>query len=328
MVITKNSKLETRNSEKSPPAIFLMGPTASGKTMLAIKIAEHFPCEIISVDSAMIYRAMNIGTAKPASEILAQTPHHLIDIIEPTQRYSAAQFQEDALNLMEKISTRGKIPLLVGGTMLYFKALGEGLSELPDADHETRAVIDAMANESGWPAMHRELARLDPVIAARIEPTDPQRIQRALEVYYLTGKPMSEVQKEKSHSPFPYNVLRIALVPSDRALLHQRIAARFDAMLDAGLVDEVRNLRTLYPLQPNMPAMRCVGYRQAWHFLDKDYDLATLREKGIAATRQLAKRQLTWLRSMQGVTEFDCLAENLDSQVLNYLKTSIADIRP
>jgi tRNA dimethylallyltransferase len=328
MVITRNSKLETRNSGKLPWAIFLMGPTASGKTKLAMEISSRLPCELISVDSAMIYRCMNVGTAKPNPELLAKVPHHLIDIIDPTQSYSAAQFRQDALALMQDISARGKIPLLVGGTMLYFKALKSGLSDLPEANPQTRAVIDAMAKESGWPTLHRELARLDPATATRIEPNDAQRIQRALEIYYLSGKPMSELIRDNPGSELPYRLIRIALIPSDRAILHRHIAQRFDAILEAGLVEEVRDLRHRYSLKPNMPAMRCVGYRQAWQYIEKEYDSKTLRDKGIAATRQLAKRQLTWLRSMNGVREFDSLIPGTEKHVIDFLRGALEGCDP
>ena len=289
-----------------------------------MEIAARLPCELISVDSAMIYRYMNIGTAKPEQDILTQVPHHLIDILDPTESYSAAQFCADALTHMKDISMRGKIPLLVGGTMLYFKALATGLSDLPEAHPQTREVIDAMAKESGWPTLHRELARLDPTTAARVEVSDVQRIQRALEVYYLTGKPMSEIIRDNPGNELPYRLTRIALIPSDRAVLHQRITQRFDAMLKAGLIDEVNHLRSRYALKANMPAMRCVGYRQSWEYLEGEYDRSALREKGIAATRQLAKRQLTWLRSTADVHEFDSLAPRLNMQVIDLIREVLA----
>ena len=301
-----------------PPAIFLFGPTASGKTALAVQLVEQLPCEIISVDSALIYRQMNIGTAKPDAETLRQAPHRLIDIRDPDESYSAAQFRADALSEMAEISSRGKIPLLVGGTMLYFKALRDGLSELPRADASLRAEIEVRAKCFGWPALHAELAVLDPVTAARLPPTDAQRIQRALEVCRLTGRPLS-AQQGGEKSALPYRVIAIGLEPADRKRLHERIAARFDAMLTGGLVDEVRTLRHRFLLAPAMPSMRCVGYRQAWQYLDGEIDAATLREKGIAATRQLAKRQLTWLRAMQDVTRIDCLAEDAAAQALRHL---------
>ncbi len=298
-----------------PPAIFLMGPTASGKTNVAVDLVQRLPLEIISVDSALVYRHMNIGTAKPDAATLSLAPHHLIDIIEPTERYSAAQFCHDAQRLMAEISARGKIPLLVGGTMLYFKALREGLSGLPEADQDVRAELDARAAEIGWAAMHAELARVDPETAARLQPTDPQRIQRALEVYELSGEPMSRLMAREAPTPLPYHVLPIGLMPSDRAVLHQRISDRFDAMLAAGLIEEVTWLRTHYALNPLMPAMRCVGYRQTWQYLDGEFDHALLRDKGLAATRQLAKRQMTWLRGMSDSVLMDCLDERLTQRV-------------
>jgi tRNA dimethylallyltransferase len=303
-----------------PPAIFLMGPTASGKTGVAVELVQRLPCEIISVDSALVYRDMDIGTAKPDAATLVQAPHHLIDILDPTLSYSAAQFRQDALRLMAEITARGHIPLLAGGTMLYFKALQQGLNDLPQADPATRAAIDAMAAESGWPAVHAELARIDPATAARLNPADAQRIQRALEVCYLTGRPMSALLEEETVADLPYRILALALLPSDRAVLHQRIAQRFDAMLAQGLIVEVAQLRRHYELDLSLPSMRCVGYRQAWQYLDGEYDLPTLREKGIAATRQLAKRQLTWLRGMEDVVAFDCLQQDLPAAVFDWLR--------
>ncbi|HSQ04510.1 MAG TPA: tRNA (adenosine(37)-N6)-dimethylallyltransferase MiaA [Burkholderiales bacterium] len=300
-----------------------MGPTASGKTAVAVALAKALPCEIISVDSAQIYKSMDIGTAKPDAELLKSAPHHLIDIIEPDERYSAARFRDDALALMREITEREKIPLLVGGTMLYFKALLEGLSELPEADPLIRLVIDTMAAEQGWPAVHARLRSIDPETAARLDPNDAQRIQRALEVYQLTGRPMAELLKKPKYVYFPYRPIKISLVPSDRNVLHQRIEQRFDAMLAAGLVQEVRKLLEDYALEPDMPSMRCVGYRQAWQHLHREIDLAELREQGIAATRQLAKRQLTWLRAMEGITEFDCLVEGLEDLVLEYIRREL-----
>jgi tRNA dimethylallyltransferase len=295
-----------------------MGPTASGKTGLAVELVQRLPVEIVSVDSALIYRGMDIGTAKPDSETLARAPHHLVDIIEPTQSYSAAQFRADALRLMEEITARGKVPLLVGGTMLYFNALQHGLNDLPQADPDIRAQLQARAQREGWPAMHAELARLDPETALRIKPNDSQRIERALEICLISGRPMSELLREDRGEALPYRLLKIALAPSDRAVLHQRIAQRFDTMLEQGLVDEVRRLRANYPdLQENLPSMRCVGYRQAWQFLDGRQDLPAFREQGIIATRQLAKRQLTWLRGMADTHEIDCLSNHyIDSLMI------------
>lgn len=304
-----------------PTAIFLMGPTASGKTGVAVELAQTMPVEIISVDSALVYRDMNIGTAKPDAHTLAMAPHHLIDIIPPNQAYSAAAFRHDALRLMANITARGNIPLLVGGTMLYFKALREGLSSLPEADAAVRAGLDTEIAQHGIQHLHQQLAQVDAETAARLHPTDTQRIQRAMEVYRLTGQPMSTLLKQKSNSELPYRFLSIALIPSDRAVLHQRIATRFKHMLEQGLVDELRALRQHYYLHPNLPSMRCVGYRQAWQYLEDEIDQAQLLETGITATRQLAKRQLTWLRSMPNNIELDCLAPDLAQQV----RTTIAD---
>ncbi len=273
----------------------LAGPTAAGKTAAALAIADALPVEIVSVDSALVYRGMDIGTAKPSAAERAQAPHHLIDILDPAQSYSAAQFLADATQLIEEIRARGRLPLLVGGTMLYFKALFEGLDAMPPADAAIRAALDAEAAARGWPALHAELARVDPVTAARLPGGDAQRIQRALEVFRLTGRPISSFHRERGEALDAPPLL--ALEPASRAWLHERIAQRFMQMLDAGFVDEVRRLRARGDLHPGLPSMRCVGYRQAWEALDAD-DLAALPERGIAATRQLAKRQLTWLRSM------------------------------
>jgi tRNA dimethylallyltransferase len=303
------------------PAIFLMGPTASGKTGAAVYLQSKLPVEIISVDSALVFKDLNIGTAKPDAATLAAAPHHLIDMIEPNSAYSAANFRSDALRLMADITARGKIPLLVGGTMLYFKALSEGMSGLPEANPEVRARLDARAALIGWPAMHENLALRDPETAARLMPNDAQRIQRALEVFELTGETMSSLFKKQSNEALPYNVLKIALIPSDRSVLHQRIAVRFEAMLKQGLVDEVESLLKKYPqLTAESTSMRCVGYRQALEHLNGDYELAELRDKGIFATRQLAKRQLTWLRGMDDVLEIDCLQADLNSVVLEKIK--------
>jgi len=306
-----------------PPAILLMGPTASGKTAVALQLAATLPCEIISVDSAQVYKDMNIGTAKPDADTLKRAPHHLINVIEPHESYSAARFRDDALALMREISERGNIPLLVGGTMLYFKSLVEGLNDLPEADSTIRLIIETMAEEEGWPALHEKLRKVDPETAARLEPNDAQRVQRALEIYYITGKSMTDLLKKPKYVYFPYTPIRISLAPADRAALHERIAQRFDAMLSAGLVDELRRLRENYALEPDMPAMRCVGYRQAWDHMTGKISRDELRNQGIAATRQLAKRQLTWLRAMEGVTEFDCLADNVGDLVLEYIRQEL-----
>jgi tRNA dimethylallyltransferase len=298
-----------------PPAIFLMGPTASGKTALAVSLVEHFPLEIISVDSALVYRGMDIGTAKPDAPTLARAPHHLLDIRDPNETYSAAAFCDDALRLMADIVARGKVPLLVGGTMLYFRALLQGLDDLPRADAALRQTLEGEAAARGWPALHGELAQVDPATAARLAPNDSQRIGRALEIFQLTGKPMSALL-DRAQSELPYRVLQLALIPSDRAVLHLRIAARFDMMLADGLIDEVESLRRSCVLKPDLPSMRAVGYRQAWACLNGEIDRRELREQGIAATRQLAKRQLTWLRSWPGAVELDCLADDLEAQAM------------
>ena len=303
-----------------PKVIFLLGPTASGKTALAMHLADRFQVEIVSVDSALVYRDMNIGTAKPDAEALRKYPHHLIDLIDPTEAYSAARFRTDALRAIAHIHARGNIPLLVGGTMLYARALLDGLSSLPGADPDVRAGLEARARQIGWPAMHAELARIDPPTAARLKPTDSQRVQRALEVFQLTGSPISKLQTLATDAhDFAYAALKIGLMAGQRSVLHERIAARFDAMLAAGLIDEVTALRAAYPLTADRPSMRCVGYRQTWQFLDgkmHDCDKKVLREKAIVATRQLAKRQLTWLRSMKDVELFDCLRPDLAAIVV------------
>ncbi len=290
---------------------------------MAIELAKRLPVEIVSVDSAQVYRRMNIGTAKPDVATRLRFPHHLVDIIEPTQTYSAAQFRQDALEIMADIVERGRIPLLVGGTMLYFKALREGLSDLPQADSATRTVIDAMAAEAGWAALHAELGRVDPATAARLDPNDAQRIQRALEVYYLTGRPMSALIEGRRDASLPYRMVQIALVPSDRAKLHERIEARFEDMLELGLIAEVRTLREEFELGPDLPSMRCVGYRQVWRYLEGDFGLSSLRDKAVAATRQLAKRQLTWLRVTGGLQEFDCLVEDLPERIGDWLEAAL-----
>ncbi len=272
-----------------------MGPTASGKSALAMELAQALDGEIVTVDSAQVYRGMDVGTAKPLPAERARVAHHLVDIVDPTEAYSAARFVSDAMRAIRDIRARGRTPIVAGGTMLYFKALTEGLSSLPRADPALRAELDARAASEGWPAMHAELARVDPATAQRLPPTDAQRIQRALEVYHLTGSPISALQGRRAASPLGA-AIALALMPPDRAALHDAIARRFDGMLAAGLVEELRVLRTTYALDPSMPSMRCVGYRQAWQFLDGAIDAQTLRASGIAATRQLAKRQITWLR--------------------------------
>ena len=282
--------------DRRPLAIFLMGPTASGKTALACRLSEMFPLGLISVDSALVYRGLDIGTAKPDAATLARYPHALIDIRDPAEPYSAADFSVDAQAAMQRVRQAGKIPLLVGGTGLYFRALQRGLSSLPEADAQIRAQLAEEAAIIGWDGMHRRLAERDPPAAERIKPNDAQRIQRALEVIALTGQPLSAQQQGGRGQPFPWRVLKLALLPVDRAPLHARIAERFEAMLQQGLLDEVHALRERGDLQPDLPAIRAVGYRQAWEHLDGRYDAAELRDKGIFATRQLAKRQITWLR--------------------------------
>jgi len=306
-----------------PPVIFLMGPTASGKTGVAVELVNHLPVELISVDSALVYRDMDIGTAKPDTATLARAPHHLIDIINPTEAYSAAAFRHDALRLMHDITSRKRIPLLVGGTMLYFKALREGLSDLPQSNPEIRAALDAEIAQHGIKHLHKQLAAVDAETAARLKPTDTQRIQRAMEIYRITGQSMSALIGQPQSAELPYRIIPLALVPSDRAQLHARIATRFKAMLEHGLVNELRMLREKYPLHPDMTAMRCVGYRQAWQFMEGEIDDAQLLETGIVATRQLAKRQLTWLRAMPDNIELDCLAPDLAQTVLDTLTENL-----
>jgi tRNA dimethylallyltransferase len=303
-------------------AILLIGPTASGKTPLALALARSLPVEILSVDSAQVYRGMDVGTAKPSPAERKAVPHHLIDIIDPTEAYSAARFRADALRVMSEITARGKVPLLVGGTMLYFKALREGLSELPESDPAVRASIDAEAAERGWPALHMELSRVDPPTAARLKPNDAQRIQRALEICRVMGKPMSRLLGQRK-SALPFRLIELALVPSDRSELHRRIEARFDAMLERGLVEELRHLRKRYTLRSTIPSMRCVGYRQAWLHLEGDLDRYELRNRGIFATRQLAKRQLTWIRALSPVTRFDCFAADLAARAIDLLSREL-----
>ena len=291
-------------------AFALLGPTGSGKSTLAMELAGRFPLELVSVDSAQVYRGMDIGTAKPSAAERRRVPHHLIDLIEPTQSYSAGRFRADAVRAIGEIQGRGKVTLLVGGTMLYYRSLAQGIDVLPQAEPGLRAQIDARAARHGWPAMHADLARVDPMTAARLSPNDAQRIQRALEVWELSGKPISELQKSASQE-LPFQLKAYALVPEDRAELHRRIAERFDRMLKDGLVEELKELRSKHDLHAGLPSMRCVGYRQAWAHLEGEYGKAELREKGAAATRQLAKRQLTWLRSLPGLEPADRLAAAL-----------------
>ncbi len=280
-----------------PPAIFLMGPTAAGKTDLAVALTEQLPCDIISVDSALVYRGMDIGSAKPDAATLARAPHRLISFLDPSEPYSAAQFRRDALHAMADITAAGRIPLLVGGTMLYFKVLMEGIADLPVADQAIRTALTAEAEQLGWPAMHAKLANVDSVTATRLHPNHSQRILRALEVFQQTGLPLSLLQQQQRSEPLPYRLVQLALMPEDRAVLHERIARRFDRMLSEGFIDEVQTLYARSDLNPDLPSIRAVGYRQAWDFLGGHLDAKQFRETGVAATRQLAKRQLTWLRS-------------------------------
>ncbi|MET3230489.1 UNVERIFIED_ORG: tRNA dimethylallyltransferase [Burkholderia sp. 1263] len=313
-------------SRTATPVACLLGPTASGKTAAALALAARRPVEIISVDSALVYREMDIGTAKPTAQERAAAPHHLIDIVDPANAYSAAEFRADALRLLGEISARGRVPLLVGGTMLYYKALTQGLNDLPPADAELRASLDADAAREGWPAMHARLAALDPVTAARLAPNDSQRIQRALEVFMLTGQPMSALLAAPArvdNAASAWRFVPVALEPSDRSVLHARIEKRFDAMLAGGFVDEVVKLRERGDLSPEMPSMRCVGYRQVWEYLDGAVDYPTMRDKGIFATRQLCKRQLTWLRSMTERVVIDCCDPHATARVLDVIEALI-----
>lgn len=308
------------NNKSLPKAIFLMGPTASGKTNAAISLLQDYPVELISVDSALVYEGMDIGTAKPDTETLKIAPHHLIDLIPPTEAYSAANFRTDALALMSDIAARGKVPLLVGGTMLYFKALESGLGNLPEANQVIRDKLDLEAEAVGWPAMHQKLALIDPETAGRLMPNDMQRIQRALEVYEVSGETMTALYAKQTSEPLPYDVLKLALVPSDRKVLHERIALRFKQMLMGGFIDEVKRILSEYPsLTADSTSMRCVGYRQALMHLNGEYDLAELQDRGVFATRQLAKRQLTWLRGMDDVQEVDCIDEAVIKDSTNQL---------
>ena len=313
-----------------PPAIFLMGPTAAGKTDLALELARSLPCELISVDSALIYRGMDIGTAKPEKSVLAEFPHRLIDIRDPLEAYSAAEFRADALAAMAEITSRGKIPLLVGGTMLYYKALLEGLADMPSADEGVRREIEAQAAAQGWAAVHAELARVDPQSAARIHPNDPQRLTRALEVWRVSGLSMSEHRLRQQQNAgletpgggqFPYTVAQLAIAPLERQVLHERIARRFQLMLEQGFIEEVETLRRRGDLHAALPSIRAVGYRQAWDYLDGRLTHDEMVERGIIATRQLAKRQFTWLRGWSDVHWLDSLAGDNLSRALKYLES-------
>ncbi|MFL9870586.1 tRNA (adenosine(37)-N6)-dimethylallyltransferase MiaA [Paraburkholderia megapolitana] len=311
------------------PVACLLGPTASGKTAAALAYAARRPVEIVSVDSALVYREMDIGTAKPDADERARVPHHLIDIVDPADAYSAADFRTDTLRLCGEIAARGRMPLLVGGTMLYYRALTQGLNELPAANPEVRASLDADAAREGWPAMHARLATIDPETAARLAPNDSQRIQRALEVFLLAGQPMSALLAAPSREDTAasaathWRFVPVALEPSDRSVLHERIARRFDAMLANGFIDEVERLRARGDLHAGLPSMRCVGYRQAWEYLDGAVDYATMRDKGVFATRQLCKRQLTWLRSMPERIVVDCCADDAVERALTALELAV-----
>lgn len=306
-----------------PPAIFLMGPTAAGKTDLALRLTDTLPCELISVDSALIYKGMDIGTAKPDKETLAAYPHRLVDILDPAQSYSAADFRRDALAAMQEITSAGKIPLLVGGTMMYYNALIKGLAPLPEADPQLRAQLLADAEASGWPALHARLAEVDPESAARLKPNDSQRLQRALEVYLITGRTMTELWAEQAEQTFPYQVLNIAVMPQSRQILHERIALRFNMMLEQGFLDEVEALYARGDLHVGLPSVRCVGYRQAWSYLEGEWDYNTMVEKGIVATRQLAKRQITWLRSWENLHWLDPAQQDIVKHCLKLVDTVI-----
>ncbi|PKQ42536.1 tRNA (adenosine(37)-N6)-dimethylallyltransferase MiaA [Pseudomonas sp. YY-1] len=312
-----------------PPAIFLMGPTAAGKTDLALELARVLPCDLISVDSALVYRGMDIGTAKPERDVLDAFPHALIDIRDPAESYSAAEFRTDALAAMAESAARGRIPLLVGGTMLYYKALLEGLADMPSADPAVRAELEARAAAEGWEVLHRELAVVDPQSAARIHPNDPQRLTRALEVYRLSGMSMTEHRlRQAAGNPdagtsgagqLPYTVAQLAIAPAQRQVLHDRIAQRFRVMLEQGFVEEVQALRRRSDLHAGLPSIRAVGYRQVWEYLDGDLSRDEMVERGIIATRQLAKRQFTWLRGWENLHWLDSLACDNLSRVLKYL---------
>lgn len=302
-----------------PPVIFLTGPTAAGKTDQALALHKALPCDIISVDSALVFRGMDIGTAKPDAALRQQIPHQLIDIRDPAQSYSAAEFRTDALAAIDRSLARRRVPLLVGGTMLYYKTLRDGLAPLPPADPAVREQIQQWAQEAGWDAVHSRLQALDPQAAQRIRNTDTQRLQRALEVCLVTGRSQSALLAEQSHTPFPFQLLSLALAPAERSLLHERIAQRFHAMLRNGFAEEVAQLHSRSDLHPGLPSMRCVGYRQMWHWLDGELSREEMIDKGIAATRQMAKRQLTWLRSWPSLDWFDSTAPGSTDAVISHV---------
>ncbi len=303
----------SEQQSKLPKAIFIMGPTASGKTDLAVDLVEQYPCELISVDSALVYKDMDIGTAKPDAATLKRAPHRLISFLDPSQSYSAADFRRDALAEMNEITQAGKVPVLVGGTMLYFRALQYGLSELPNADPQIREALSKQAEAEGWDALHQRLQEIDPESATKIHPNDPQRLQRALEVFELTGITMSDHHKKANKSSLAYNLLKIALIPSDREWLRQRAALRFDLMMEAGFLDEVENLYKRNDLHDSLPSIRSIGYRQAWEYLEGTCSYDEMKEKAVIATRQLAKRQLTWLRSEKEIFTHDCIKTDFSS---------------
>jgi tRNA dimethylallyltransferase len=306
-----------------PHVVCLMGPTASGKTGLAVELAEHHNFEIISVDSALVYKGMDIGTAKPDAELLARAPHRLIDIIDPLESYSAADFVFDAVEQSQEILAKGKTPLLVGGTMMYFNALQKGLAEMPQANAELRAVIEVEAAEKGWVALHEELRAIDPEAASRIHPNDPQRLQRAIEVYRLTGKTMTQFWAQQEAVSLPFDMINMAVMPKERSVLHARIERRFYDMMDRGFLAEVESLYKRGDLSIDMPSMRCVGYRQLWQYLEGDDLLDDAIFKGVVASRQLAKRQLTWLRGWDDLMIFDSLSKDLLTETLNYIESRI-----
>ncbi len=308
---------------QKPKVIFVMGPTASGKTDLAMQLCDQLPCELVSVDSAMVFKGMDIGTAKPSPAELAAYPHRLVDIIDPAEAYSAAQFREDALSAIDEIQAANRFPVLVGGTMLYFNALKQGLAKLPEADSELRKRIEAEAAELGWPAIHARLAAVDPEGARRLKPNDSQRLQRALEVFELTGRPISDHWREQEKAELPFEIVPIALAPNDRSVLHERIELRFDLMLKAGFEEEVRALWQRGDLHVGMPSIRCVGYRQMWSWFGGEYDRETMRYKGIVATRQLAKRQLTWLRGWDDVNWLSTEEGNLLARALKLVDPAV-----
>ena len=307
-----------------PLAIFLMGPTAAGKTDLALALRERLPCDIISVDSAMIYRGMDIGTAKPDADTLARAPHRLINILDPAERYSVARFRQDALREMATITAQGRIPLLVGGTMLYYQALQRGLSDLPVADEVVRRRLEQEAAALGWGALHQRLAKIDPEAAEHIHPNDPQRLQRALEVYEVSGRPMSQLWRQSgAHQKLPYTVAKLVVAPNDRRALHQRITQRFEQMLERGFLAEVERLHARDDLDQSKSSMRCVGYRQAWQYLSGELDYQTMREHAIIATRQFAKRQYTWLRNERDASWLDSLNTDLIDQTMGIVTTDV-----